>query len=631
MHRGPDGKGAWLSPTPSLGTIALGHRRLSIIDLSTAAAQPMFYADGRYAIVFNGEIYNYLEIRAELSSLGANFRTESDTEVLLAAYAQWGSEFLSKLNGMFAFTIWDRKLGLLFVARDRFGEKPLYAAQLACGGIAFASEAKALFAHPDVSAQIDLEAVNDFLGGGALIAGSRTLFKQVVRFPAASAAIYDADGKQLQCWRYWTPDFTNIDRSISSRDAADEFGLRLRRSLKLRLRSDVQVGACLSGGLDSSTLVGMLAKMESEKGQILRHTYSARFDDDPTMSEGPFIDKVLNYTGVDRHFITPSADQFVADARRLYWHQEIPFLSSSVYLEWCVLRLARETGTTVMIDGQGADELLGGYPQFFKLRQLDLAQTLRLKSLFAETRSYADRLARAKILYADSERRFSAKSAYTISDIAEMEARRHLAGLRNSITRRTPSSGAPVRSGVPDRSGYFRTNLANSLLYDSLPMQLHSADRTAMAHGVETRFPFLDYELVDWTIGLPDDALTEDGWQKIILRRAAAGFIPDDVRWRADKVGYAAPQDRWMAGGMRDWMEDRLSSPQLAEFPAFDKQSSQAAFADIVEGRSTDSWSLFRWASTAEWLEFAAQGIWRSGIQSGADSAPEMDVEPLPC
>jgi asparagine synthase (glutamine-hydrolysing) len=614
-HRGPDGKGSWLGASRAGGSVGLGHRRLSIIDLSAAADQPFLSGDGRCVLVFNGEIYNYVELRDELRQAGVSFRTEGDTEVLLAAYRRWGTDCLSHLNGMFAFLLWDGDRDELFVARDRFGEKPLYMARLPEGGAAFASEAKALFAVPGVAAVADIEEVERFLRGGTLIHGARTLFAGVTRLPGAHALVLDGAGRELRRWRYWTPDYSRI-RRIAPRDAVAEFRDRLRRSVAMRMRSDVQVGACLSGGLDSSTLVGYLAAMAPHGGPSIGATYSARFDDDPTVSEGDFIDKVLQSLHLRSCAVSPTAAGFVAEARRLYWHQEIPFLSPSIYLEWSVLRHARETGTTVMIDGQGADELLGGYPSFFTLRQKDQIEARSYVRALRESRAVLTRYRQIQRQYAESDRRFSVGHV--------MDWRQLLALARTGSQR--PQQPPEARAGVAVGLGHFRTQLSGYLLHDSLPDQLHSADRSAMAFGVETRFPFLDYELVDWCISLPDDVMIRDGWQKWILREAAQGAIPDEVRWRVDKVGYRAPQDRWIRSGMRDWMAERLLGPDMQDVPGYDATTAEVLWRQHDAGESDNSWILFRWASTAEWLAMLREGIWRDGMPAGPDRARQAGV-----
>src|ERR1700674_5395412 len=274
-HRGPDGARSWSSADG--GAISLGHRRLAIIDLSTAADQPMLSRDGRLVIVYNGEVYNYIELREELRARGHVFRTESDTEVLLTAYEEWGADFLLRLNGMFAFALWDGRQRRLLLARDRFGEKPLFYSRLARGGIAFASEAKALFAHPHIHPAVDEDVLRSYIDGHYYESEEPTLFKGVQRLPGGHAMTVDEAGQITRSWRYWTLDLSPAQAVPSSTytykegEAVDEFRHLLERSVSMRLRSDVPVGTSLSGGLDSSTVVALVAKMRDGRGIITQN------------------------------------------------------------------------------------------------------------------------------------------------------------------------------------------------------------------------------------------------------------------------------------------------------------------------------------------------------------------------
>jgi asparagine synthase (glutamine-hydrolysing) len=601
-HRGPDGKGAWLGKSRAGTSIGLGHRRLSIIDLSDAAMQPMRDPQTGNVIVYNGEIYNYRELKSELAALGAVFRTQSDTEVLLACYRQWGDACLPRLNGMFAFALWDERNQRLLVARDRFGEKPCYYATLPGGGMAFASEIKAILAHGGLAARPHAKHVADFSRGTQDPRSEDTFFQGVRRLMPATALWIDAGGAIEKLWRFWTPDYT------CTADASDEpakvsaFRKLLGESVLQRLEtSDVRVGACLSGGLDSSVLVGFLAGTEQARSGAFRHTISARFDDDPTMSEGDYVDAVLAGTGLEGSSVTPTAEGLVNESERLHWHQEEPFLSASIYLEWCVMRRARELGCKVMIDGQGSDELLGGYQGYFPIYQRDLVRRHEYLELARNTWLFNRRMAAEARKYVDSRRRFN----HSVG----LSWRALLGHARHAVEERLPQA-----AGVPDGSGgrAFRHQLAYGMLYSSIPVQLHSADRSAMAFGVETRFPFLDHRVVDWSITLPDRLLVHDGWQKYILRKAAAGLIPERVRWRVDKVGFAAPQDRWLRSAIRSWVEDRLFSGPIRELETYDRATLEQAWQAHLSARADHSWFLWRWISLNEWLRLFDAAGWGS-------------------
>ncbi len=603
-HRGPDGIETWFSREPA-GTVALGHRRLAIIDLSTAANQPMFSADRSLAIVYNGEIYNYIELREELRKLGHAFRTESDTEVILAAYRQWGVDCLPRLNGMFAIALWDGREGRLLVARDRFGEKPLFHTRLPGGGMAFASEAKALFAHPGVAAAIDEDVLELYLNARYYESDEATMFKGVKRLRAAHAMLLDGKGQVLRSWRYWTPDFSPRDERYREADAVERFRELVERSVSMRLRSDVPVGTSLSGGLDSSTVVALVAKLKGERGIVTQNTFTARFDDDPALSEGHFVDLVTSATGVNAHMITPDPMRLMEESRRIHYHQEEPFLSASIYLQWCVMRLASAQSTKVILDGQGADELLGGYQFYFPTHQYDLVESGRWLSAIRETTLFSRRLAGASRLYPNSQRRFNRNAALGLRQLA-----------RHGLRRGAPHPDGEL-AGVPrlTRGGRHRNLRARAMLYESLPQLLRYADRNSMAFARETRLPFLDYDLVDFVAGLPERALVGDGWQKLILRRAGDRLLPREVTWRADKMGYAAPLDRWLRDGLKTWAYDRLFSGPITSLAAYDREALERTWNEHQAGAAERSWALWRWISLNEWLSLFDEGAWNRGLE----------------
>lgn len=601
-HRGPDGFGLAVRHTPSM-SVALAHRRLSIVDLSDAASQPMASPDGRQLLTFNGEIYNFVELRQELEKLGMAFRTRSDTEVLLAAYRQWGTDCLQRLNGMFAFVLWDESRQQLFVARDRFGEKPLFHARPSTGGIAFASEMKALFAHPAIGASVNGRVLQRYAAGQYHEDTEDTLFEGVFRVPPATALLLDNHGQVLRQWRYWVPDYTQVDRGASIEQATDRFLSLFQESIRKRLRSDVPVGTSLSGGLDSSMIVCALSEMRLNGTQFRQNAFSARFDEDPTLSEGEYIDLVVSKAGVHPHAVSPTPEGLMAESRRLHWHQEEPFLSASIYLQWCVARLARENQTTVLLDGQGADEVLAGYQYYFRSHQLDLADRMQLGALVRTTRLFNSRLRFASERFKESRRRFNHQIAFTVPY------------LLRSMVRPSRVYAGPYEVGVPPaRRGHrLRRQMAEAVQYNSLPQLLRYADRNAMAFGREGRLPFLDYDFVDWCIRLPDEALIHDGWQKYVMRRAGEGLLPPEVQWRADKVGYAAPLDVWMRGKLKDWAHDRLFDRSLADVPGYEAGQLQQVWRQHQAGEADNSWAMWRWISLAEWLALHADGTWKRG------------------
>jgi asparagine synthase (glutamine-hydrolysing) len=367
-HRGPDGKGIWTGRCNDWN-VMLGHRRLSIIDLSDAASQPMASADGSCHIVYNGEIYNYIELREELRGLGFEFRTKSDTEVILAAYRQWGADCLNRFNGMWAFAIHDAKKNILFCARDRFGIKPFYCFRKP-GLFVFASEIKALLRHPEAPRVANASRVADFLAFGLVDHSPETFFKDIDRLPPAHYMVIE-DGR-LSLQPYWVPPKAEPAPETDSAESASRFLELFSDAVRIRLRSDVPVGTCLSGGLDSSSIVCVANRIMFGKDSPIdrdlvgerQKTFTACYGN-AEFDERPFVDVVTGQTNASSHRVFPEAAILLKDMDALISHQEEPFGSTSIFAQWCVMRKVKETGVKVLLDGQGGDELLAGYDAYY--------------------------------------------------------------------------------------------------------------------------------------------------------------------------------------------------------------------------------------------------------------------------
>lgn len=603
LHRGPDHGANWIRCGDR---VAFGHRRLSILDISHAADQPMQTVDGLFCIAFNGEIYNHEDLRRELKQLGHVFNTQSDTEVLLHALQEWGESALSRLNGMFAFALWDEAKGRMLVARDRFGEKPLFIGRGKLNVLIFASEMKAILAHPLMRCSPNKEALNRFGSGTWLEDDSLTFFEDIERFPPAHGAWFRMDGSEERRWRYWTPDYSLINKDINVREAVEKFSDLLHSSVRLRSIADVPVGSSLSGGLDSSVIVGYL-RNERSTNDFAQNTFSAVFPEDPTMSEDREINSVVSYTGVNSYQVAPNPLRLMEESSLLHWHQEEPFLSASIYLQWCVARLANKAGTVVLLDGQGADELLAGYQFYFRQRQLDLLDKGKLPLAIRETAKFNRRLLSASEAYEGVQRRFNPYVAYTADELWGMG--------KNS----NPISHSSYSVGVsPNLPGFrLRRTLSEALQYNCLPMLLRYADRNSMAFSREARLPFLDNELVDFSISLPDEFFVRNGWQKWILRQSAGNLIPNSIRWRADKVGYAAPLDKWLREELYDWAYERIFDDSLNSISGYDLEEIKSLWSQHQSGMANNSWVLWRWISLYEWLAIYRSGWWRAGSISG--------------
>lgn len=524
-HRGPDDAGLWFSDG-----VALAHRRLSIIDLSPEGHQPMLSLCGRYAITFNGEIYNYVELRRELETLGDRFRGASDTEVLLAAYRRWGEAMLPRLNGMWAFAIWDVETRTLFASRDRFGKKPFYYAT-AGERFLFASEIKTLFACPNLAREPDLQSIADFASERVSDHGDASFFAGVFQLPAGCVLRWRA-GK-LEIRSYWRLEARA--RGDYARPDIEELRGLLRSAVDLRLRADTPVGALLSGGLDSSLVTCLAAEGAAPGGQPIS-TFSTIHD--PPYEEAQGIAAVQQaHPSLRSFYDSPTARDFWDEVEQVLWHQEQPFADASMVAHFRLMRLARRSGVPVILSGQAADEVFAGYPGYLwiylgsRLRQGSLG---RFAQTWAQISAYQSPPLRNVILN---------MLPRALSHAAKAAASR--AGLDWLATDRRPSQAI-----FHDRPGGSADPLDEALLQSievrTLPGFLHYEDRNAMAFGVETRLPFLDYRLVEALFRLsPDDKLA-GGVTKSLLRRMAEGVAPDSIRLQTRKTGYPAPLSHYL-------------------------------------------------------------------------------------
>ncbi|KQC04408.1 MAG: asparagine synthase [Methanoculleus sp. SDB] len=579
VHRGPDGEGFFRD-----GRIALAHRRLSIIDLSEHAVQPMTNEDGSLLLVFNGEIYNYRELRKELALLGHRFRSESDSEVILHAFEEWGPECLARFNGMWAFALYDSTCGELFCARDRFGIKPFYYA-LRDGSLYFASEIKALLEHPGIGTRPDDEMVMAFLAWGVMDHTPATMFAGISQLPPAHFMVVRG-GEALPPERYWRLFMSDTVVSRGSAEEADAAGRcidLLRDSVRLRLRSDVPVGTCLSGGIDSSTIVALingLIRTESP-GSVgdRQNTFSARYADE-RFDEGRFIDIALAGTEISPHSVYPDPDRLKEHLDRLVYMQDEPFGSLSIFAQYCVMHLAG-TMVRVVLDGQGADEQLGGYIAY----------------MVPFFRSLVRHPARA------------------VSEVG-LSLLRHHAFFRDAFVQRQVRSGrrALLSGSVPSINRYEGTLdrvLAAEIEATNLPALLHYEDRNSMAFSVEARVPFLDYRLAEFFGALPLDHKIRRGVTKSVLRKAIKGIVPDAIRCRMDKVGFAAPDEVWMKEDLRALICSILTSESFRKRKYWNATAVEESFRDFLAGTSAYSHEIWRIVCTELWLRSFFDG--RSG------------------
>lgn len=586
-HRGPDGEGMVLSwrrddgfeHTPALRCdqvsvdnpvrVGLGHRRLAILDLSTQGHQPMSTPDGKAWVVFNGEIYNHQALRDSLLAAGHVFRSRTDTEVLLHAYQHWGTSVLDRLDGMFAFAIWDAAEGRLFCARDRLGIKPFY---YACppGRFVFASEIKAILACDSVPATADDEAVLAYLVQSSCDYAERTLFKHVKALPAAHALQLNVHSGCLRTWPYWALS-PEISESVSDDERIETLRAMLMTSTRTHLVSDVRVGSCLSGGLDSSTVVSLIGKLRRDEPDAAAATGAQLFTftscfDKAAFDERTYALSVAHAVGATPHLVHPTAADFWSDFSRMAWHQDMPFGGLSYYAQWRVMREAHDSGVKVLLDGQGGDEVFGGYAKFRYAYMASLLRSGRLQHLTSE----AVRMVRQADRYVLDLRngyRYLPRALRRLFNVDAALRRALRADWGTVMTAEsTPAtrwwrhaSGAAARS---DTCSLTQRIQIDDIMLDTLPQLLRMEDRSSMAFSLEARVPLLDHRLVEYGIGLPDRLKIHQGWSKFAVRQAMRNLMPDEVRLRTTKLGFAAPDRDWIAEDLRPQVRELLHDDQ---------------------------------------------------------------------
>lgn len=538
-HRGPDASGYYHGRN-----FAFGHRRLSILDLSAHGLQPMSYRD-RFRLIYNGEIYNYIEIRAELEKLGHVFESGTDTEVILAAYAEWGPACCSRFNGMWAFALFDSLRERIVLARDRFGVKPLYYLNTS-DRFAFGSEIKQLLpilGAAKANREVIVKALLTSIDGD----DEETYFDGVKSFPQAHYSVYDLRGHSFTVERYYELAVDPSCAGLSRGEALSEFRRLFHDSIRIRLRSDVRVGTCLSGGLDSSAIGGIASRMYHESGHARFIGIHAKSMDAETDESG-FARMAADHLGIDLHVVEPGVDDFLSTIEDLSRTQEEPFGSPSMFMGWHVFQRAAELGCKVMLNGQGGDEVLLGYERYFAA----YLRSVPLRRKVAEARAQA----------------FNSK--LSLKDVL-------LYGLY--------FQSAPVRIARLKRRSFLRENVKNSHAFDEirlsarsfkdvtdlqlleigslqLPHLLRYEDRNSMRHSIETRLPFLDYRLVELCVGMAPEYKIHDGWTKHLLREVMDGELPPEITWRKDKMGFEAPVRSWI-GAARQQMKEAVTGSDI--------------------------------------------------------------------
>ena len=627
-HRGPDDEGYLLVNTqkdqvvscggrdsdPKLGLppvqdfhgeffdLAFGFRRLAVLDLSPSGHQPMSNEDGRLWLMLNGEIYNYLDLRQDLERQGHRFRSLSDTETILHGYEAHGEKILDHLNGMFGFALWDRKKKKLFCARDRLGIKPLYYFRDQ-ETFLFSSEIKAiLLARPELRVP-NHPYLKDFIQTGLLDHSSMTLFDRIFHLPPAHFLLISPDSYRSQ--RYWDFDEKKAAGDYDYPHPKETLRSLLEEAVCLQLQSDVPVGTCLSGGLDSSSVVALASSMLSHRMKSFSSVY-----EEPGYDEGHFVELATAAFRAESHIIHPTSDDFLNTLRRITWHMDEPTAGPGVYSQWFVMQEAHNK-VKVLLDGQGGDELLGGYHDYFfpyllclwnrfrvgkdprhlarmAREGLQIWQLVKENFLFMGLRPFAGKLlakVKARAGASPSPSVFCADFEREIA-LPEAETRACPSGLADPLSRR----------------------LYWDVVRDSIPALLHYEDRNSMAFGIEARVPLLDHRIVEFCLGLSPEFKIRGDRTKFLLREVMSDLLPREIVDRRDKKGYPTPLAIWLRDGLYPEIREFLLSPNLQEPPVFDRNKMDVLLKDHRSGRRDLSSEVFRWVTCKLWFQVFLEG-----------------------
>jgi asparagine synthase (glutamine-hydrolysing) len=592
-HRGPDDSGL-----EAYGRCALAVQRLSILDVSAAGHMPMHDERGRLALIQNGEIYNYVELRDELRGLGHVFRSDGDTEVILRAYMQWGAACVERMVGMWAFALYDAASETLLISRDRLGIKPIYVHQSA-ERLVFASEIKSIVSYLrlfDEPVRANEASIATYAATGLVDGLEDTFFNGIRRFPAATTMQVRVD--RVRTRRYWDlPARTAALRAGLNGAAADSsLGLReaLDDAVRVHLRSDVPLGVCLSGGLDSSAIVGLAARHVP-----VQKTFTVYFGDGPEYDERQHSRAIVERFSTAAHEREVEPHDLLGTMRKIVWHLDEPSLALGVYPQWHVMQLARDGGVKVVLDGQGGDEVFAGYMNYAPQHLYGLLGSAPLRFPFelaaigrVHGPAYARNVARAAV--AMRLRRAPAPTIETTPDsVLLADDLRGMADVSHNEWRRWPR--------VMD--GWLTNVLYWELTRTRLPALLRYEDRLSMAFSIESRVPFLDHRLVELAFALPDSAKLHGGWSKYALRRALDGVLPANVVWRRDKKGFPTPVGNWLRDGRGAAAIALLRDPQRRSRDIFPPSAVEPVVQAHVAGRADRAWQLWRVLSTDLWLQ----------------------------
>lgn len=606
-HRGPDGKGwfafdgtnrlSGIQPQNIAQTkLILFHTRLSIIDLSADGHQPMISSNGRYVLTYNGEIYNYLELKGELASLGYIFKTKTDSEVLLAAYSHWDVAAFTKFEGMFAFGIFDTLLNKLILVRDFFGIKPLYYC-VTQGNLYFASEIKTLLQFPGVNKQVNPQNVYEYLRFGLTDHNEQTMLKDIHQLPPAHYIEIDLQNlvQSMQIKQYWQINNGNTQQ-LSLEEAASQLKQIFSDNIIKHLRSDVTVGTALSGGIDSSAIVSTIKHSQPELS-VNTFSYIAQ---DPNISEEQWIDLVAKHTNVKSYKIKPTAAELFQDLDKLILAQDEPFGSTSIYAQYRVFQLAKDTGVKVLLDGQGADEIFGGYYPYLSAQAVSLFRQYKWFDLikFIQAAKHLPSMNGRQLLFGAMD--------YVLTLPLQKLARKFINKeftpawlnmtwfIENQVT-------IPLLRKAKGKQVLIQ-ELHRSIQGRGLGQLLRYEDRNSMAFSIESRVPFLTPKLVNFALSLPEHYIIDlQATTKAVFRQAMQGILPEALLQRKDKVGFQTPEKAWLTS-MNEYIMDVLSVSQQ-DIAWLNIENAKKDWHAIVKGNKPFTSNVWRWINLIRWTQ----------------------------
>jgi len=633
-HRGPDDYGfAYFNHEkqclqsgknidhPQNGQVALSHRRLSIIDLSPRGRQPMPDQNKRYWITYNGEIYNYIELKFELQQLGFHFHTDTDTEVILNAYIQWGNDCLQKFNGMWSFAIYDKQSGDMFISRDRFGIKPLYYYQ-DHDTIYFASEIKAIVSQmSQENRRLNIPYFKRYIQSGYLNDSEQTLFKGIKQLLPAHYMIVSKDKMSIK--KYWALSrHASVNTShygANHKSNSAQFRELLYDAVKLRFRSDVPVGVNLSGGLDSSAIVALTA--QGIKTNL--STFTVQYLD-KAFSEGDYAQQVANRYQTKAHYITPQAKDYLNFIEPFSWYHDEPAVGVGLFSQWHVMKLASKH-VKVVLDGQGADEILGGYNHYFIYYLTSLIHDFihnkgkqTLPTIIKAVQRIAPVIGMSKrtlwltIFKHIIHRQISADALLLINRLKS-----HVLALSRNETTNTifsdeiePLSQTALPHALSDKFEHDLHNIMyKELTSTNLPQLLQNGDRTSMAFGVESRLPYLDYRVVEKAYSLHYSDKIIDNSSKRLLRSSFTKLLPQDIIGRFDKKGFPTPFSIWINHDLKEYIRDTITQTENSALDYFDKKYILNLIEAHQHGRNDHSWIIWRILNFVSWYKIFMQSF----------------------